>query len=86
MLRSVWFYLLAAAVVSTGGWFYYAHYQTTTYQAAPSAPTSNAPSGAEGQPKNADDELNKKRQEGIGSIKDLKPVPVEPNADRKPGK
>ncbi len=77
MFRSTWIYLLIVAAVGAGGWFYYSHQHTTVNQNTSATQTPNE--GAVVQPKQADDELNKKRQEGIGSIKNLKPIPIEPS-------
>jgi hypothetical protein len=78
MLRSAWISLLAIAVVGAGGWFYYVHQQVTLNQAITS--TTNEVSVPPTKP--SDDDLNKKRQEGIGSIKGLKPVPIAPSSDK----
>ena len=86
MLKRSWFYLLAIAVAGGGGWFYYTHYQTTLNQTIAPTPAPNSSPVIVVQPKQSDDELNKKRQEGIGSIKDLKPVPIEPSSDKNRGK
>jgi hypothetical protein len=78
MVRSAWISLLAIAVVGAGSWFYYVHQQTTLNQTITS--TTNELSVPPAKP--ADDDLNKKRQEGIGSIKGLKPVPIAPSSDK----
>jgi len=75
MLKNIWIYVLVVGALGAGGWFYYSHQQTTSSQAI--APTPPASQVIAVQPKESDDELNKKRQEGIGSIKNLKPVPIE---------
>ena len=78
MLRATWFYVLLAAVVGAGGWYYYVYHQSLVTQiSVPTAPGVSDPAASGIQ---TDEELNKKRQEGIGSIKDLKTVPIEPGA------
>jgi hypothetical protein len=71
MLRSVWFYVLAAVVVSTaGGWYLYEHQSTQVVMSG--EPAASAP-----MPTPLQDDLQKKRLESIGSIKDLKTVPLD---------
>jgi hypothetical protein len=82
MIKTSWFYLLAAFVVGGGSLFLYRHYQTTLNQTVVQAPTPSSTQVITAQPKQPDDDLNKKRQDGIGSIKSLKPVPIEPSSDK----
>jgi hypothetical protein len=74
MLKNIWVYVVVATIVGAGGWFYFAHHQTTINQ--PPAPATSQPIVV--QPNRSDDELARKRQEGIGSIKELRPVQIEP--------
>ncbi|CAG0983624.1 hypothetical protein BURK2_01986 [Burkholderiales bacterium] len=80
MLRSISFSILVVAVVGIGGWYYYAHQRTLITQTAPSNASQQPVVIA--LPKQSDDELKKKRQEGIGSIKDLKSVPLDPHEEK----
>ena len=76
MLRASWFYILIAAVVGAGGWYYYAHHQAVVIQVPTPPVTQDA--GSVVSSKQSDEDLNRKRKEGIGSIKDLKTVPIDP--------
>lgn len=82
MTTKLWIFILAAAVLGAGGYFYYSnHTSNTTINVTSPA---NSPAGGSPQPNKDDDaERNRKRQEGIGSIKDLKPVEI-PNGPAKP--
>lgn len=80
MLKTTWTYIalgLIAAVAGVGAFYYMT--QTTVEQhvpAAAAAPPPPAPKPAQ------DDDLKRKTLEGIGSIKKLKPVPLEPTPHR----
>lgn len=80
MLKSIWFYLIVAAVAGVGGWYFYSHQEVTVNQTVVPAAIPSAP--AVSPSKQSDDELNRRRKEGIGSIKDLKPVPIDPPPDK----
>jgi hypothetical protein len=84
MLKSIWFYLFIAAVMGAGGWYFYSHQQITVNQTITPAPASSQPIVVP--PNQSDEELNRKRQEGIGSIKNLKPVQIGPSLDKSNGK
>ncbi|MDM0058972.1 hypothetical protein [Variovorax fucosicus] len=82
MLKTTWIYLVLAVGVSAAGAaaYYYTREQTTVE--APAVPAIQAPaSPASGQPSN-DDEVKRKTLEGIGSIKKLQPVPLQPAPSR----
>jgi hypothetical protein len=72
-MKNVSYYVILAAVIAIGGWFYYVHRESFVTQIVevPSATSTNPTLPAQ-----QDDELAKKRQAGIGSVKDLKPVPL----------
>lgn len=69
-----WVVLVIAVTIVLGGGYYF--YQTTFNQtvvpavSVPEQPQTPAPQPA--------DDLNRRRQEGIGSIKNLKPVQIPP--------
>jgi len=79
MFKSTLFYVVAALVVGAGGYFIYTRYysQTTVNNYSEPVLVPAPASSAVGQGNSAD-ELNRRRQEGIGSIKDLKPVEIPP--------
>ena len=72
MVKTIWFYMIGALVLGTGGWYFYVAQQPAPIVVVtpPTPPAPPEPSKA------TDDELNKRRQEGIGSIRNLKPVPL----------
>jgi hypothetical protein len=72
-----WIVLAVSVTVVAGGGYYF--YQTTVQQTVTPivVPTPESPASQAG------DDLNKKRREGIGSIKDLKPVEI-PSSEQKP--
>lgn len=79
MLKSTWTYIaLGFIVAAAGGGAYYYITHTTIEHVPPSAaaPPSVAPSA----PQN--DDVKRKTLEGIGSIKNLKPVPLQPTQQR----
>ena len=79
MSRTSWLYVVLAIAVGAGGWFYVRHYAVTQlYVATPTQ--SSQPVAQPAQP--SDEELNRRRQQGIGSIKELRPVPLEPKERR----
>jgi hypothetical protein len=82
MTRNIWISVLAVAAVSAGGLFYYVRHESLVSQTSESERSSREVLVVE--PKPSDEELNKKRQEGIGSVRDLKPVPLgsASNADK----
>lgn len=80
MQKTVWLYVLIVVTAAAGGWIYFARQQATTQP-----PVSQPPASSETivvKPAPSDEDLNRKRLEGIGSIKDLRPVPIDPNSDR----
>jgi hypothetical protein len=85
MARTIWVSILAAALVAAGGWYYYVHYQASLIETTDARPTPEPTQAISVDPKQSDAELNRKRQEGIGSIKDLKPVPLEAGAAKGSG-
>jgi hypothetical protein len=74
MRRSVWLVILIAAVVGGGAFYYYERHYTLVREVTTPAPSTSPVIVV--QPSQSKDELNRKRVEGIGSIKDLKPVPL----------
>jgi hypothetical protein len=70
---------VSVTVVAAGGYYFY---QTTVQQ---TVTPIVVPNQLEPPASQAGDDLNKKRREGIGSIKDLKPVEI-PSSDQKPKK
>jgi hypothetical protein len=85
MTKTVWFYVFAIAALAAGGWYYYFEYRHTVVDV--SKPQAEAPNVVVVVPSNSsDEETNRKRQEGIGSIKDLKPVPIGPAPGKGDGK
>ena len=82
MLKTKWIYLVLAVGVSAAGAaaYYYTREQTTVE--TPAVPAIQAPaSPASGQTSN-DDEVKRRTLEGIGSIKKLQPVPLQPTPNR----
>ena len=82
MPKITWIYFVLAVGVSAAGAaaYYYTREQTTVE--APAAPAIQTPaSPASGQPSN-NDEVKRKTLEGIGSIKKLQPVPLQPAPNR----
>ena len=78
MLKITRIYLVIAVSVSAAGAAAYYYFREETTVEAPAAPATQAPaSPASGQPTN-DDEVKRKTLEGIGSIKKLQPVPLQP--------
>lgn len=80
MIKSIWTYVLLAALAGGAGWVYYVHQQTVVMVPAAAA------TSAEVVPPSNDADLNKKRQEGIGSIRSLKPVPLNSGSQPAPNK
>ncbi len=78
MQHRIWIYAFVMLVASAAGWYVYVHQQTAVTQTVAPTPPSNDVAVAP--PRPTDDELNRKRQAGIGSIKDLRPVPLAPDA------
>jgi hypothetical protein len=87
MMKSIWFYLLVGAVVVVGGYYVVNQYVTVNnhVQAPASQPSVSQPQVVN-PPVKDDAELNRKRQEGIGSIDKLKPVEIPPAPKRGDGK
>lgn len=84
MLKNAWFYIFAVMLLGAGGWYYYESQRTVLMapQTQPSAPVIIVQPA----PMQADPELNKRREEGIGSIRNLKPVPIPPAPTNSPHK
>jgi hypothetical protein len=80
MIKSVWLYAFAAVVVVGGGYYYYTRYHSETTVNNLSQPTAVPAPAAIGQGSSQDD-LTRKTLEGIGSVKNLKPVQIPPAAD-----
>lgn len=80
MLRNVWVYIAVVAVVSAGGWFYFVNHAPVTITESDTEPESTQSPAPPA--KQADEELARKRREGIGTIKDLKPVPIGQSGQR----
>ena len=72
MVTKIWLYVAGIAIAGAAGW-YVVHVQETTM---PVPAPSPSPLPAVAQPGVQDSDLNKRRQEGIGSIRNLKPVPL----------
>jgi len=74
-MKTLSFYaLLVAAVAGLGGWYFYVYRESLVTQVEePAKVAGPSPAAATSQ---RDDELAKRRQEGIGSIRDLKAVPL----------
>lgn len=84
MIKSVWLYAFAAVVVAGGGYYYYTRYHSETTVNNLSQPTAvPAPAAAsQGNSQgNSQDDLTRKTLEGIGSVKNLKPVQIPPAVD-----
>ncbi|PNG46136.1 hypothetical protein WDL1P3_00187 (plasmid) [Variovorax sp. WDL1] len=80
MFKSTWTYIALGFIVAAAGGaaYYYITHATIEKQAPPSAavPPSVAPAVPQ------DDDVKRKTLEGIGSIKNLKPVPLQPSPQR----
>jgi len=81
MFRSVWTYVFItiAVVAVAGGGYYVLHRQETVVLAVPT-PIQSAP--ADVQKSRDDEELAKKRREGIGTVTNLQPVELGPSLDQ----
>jgi len=73
MRRSAWL-LILIAVAGAGAFYYYERHYTLVREITTPAPSTSQVIVVPPSP--SKDELNRKRVEGIGSIKDLKPVPL----------
>jgi hypothetical protein len=80
MFRNVWLYIALVAAITTGGWFYVVHYAPTNDPKQNNQPEPSQ--GASASPNTTDEELARKRQEGIGTIKDLRSVPISGSGHR----
>lgn len=80
MFKSTWTYVALGLIVAAagGGAYYYITRATIEQQVPPSvsAPAPVAPSAPQ------DDDVKRKTLEGIGSIKNLTPVPLQPAPQR----
>ncbi|MBT2320795.1 hypothetical protein J7E62_00270, partial [Variovorax paradoxus] len=80
MLKSTWTYVALGFIVATAGSgaYYYITHTQVEQQVPPTAaaPPPVAPSAPQ------DNEAKRKSLEGIGSIKNLKPVPLQPAPQR----
>ena len=80
MFKTTWTYIALGFIVAAagGGAYYYITHATMEQHVPPSAATP--PSVAPTMPQ--DDDVKRKTLEGIGSIKNLKPVPLQPSPQR----
>ena len=75
-------FAVSVTVVAGGSYYYYTQHTTVNQLVVPPALIVEPPSVP---PSSSVDDLNRKRKEGIGSIRDLKPVEIPP-ANTKPHK
>lgn len=73
-MKTIWIYVLVAVALGAGGWLAVTHREAALVQ--PSAHSSGPIDQSDGKSANAAEDINKRRQEGIGSIKNLKPVEI----------
>jgi hypothetical protein len=74
MRTSTWLFVLVAVAACAGALYYYERHYTLVREVTTPAPSASPVIVV--QPSPSKDELNRKRVEGIGSVKDLKPVPL----------
>ena len=77
MLKATWIYVTIALVVIAGGGAYLYSRQVTSVEVTePSLPIQSPT--AVGAPSRDDEEIKRRTLEGIGSVKQLRPVPITP--------
>ena len=81
MQKSIWVYTtITLLAVAAGGAYFYSREVTSVQITEPSLPAQ--PSSASASPSPDDEATKRKTLEGIGSIKQLKPVPIAPTPSR----
>ena len=71
---------IAVLAVAAGGAYIYSRQVTSVQITEPSLPVQ--PSSATTSPSRDEEEIKRKTLEGIGSVKQLKPVPITPTPSR----
>jgi hypothetical protein len=74
MVKTSWILLAVVIAVAAGGGAYYVIHRQTTEAPVQMAPV--APSPPVTRPQAPHEDLTKKKLEGIGSTRELKPVPI----------
>ena len=81
MQKTTWIYTtIALLAVVAGGAYFYSREVTSVQITEPSLPVQ--PSSASAPPSRDEEEIKRKTLEGIGSVKQLKPVPIAPTPSR----
>jgi hypothetical protein len=83
MLKTIWTYAaIAVAVSGAGAAAYYFTHETQSMEGPVPVAEPARPTAAPTQSASNQEELKRKTLEGIGSIKKLKPVPLQPSQQR----
>jgi len=84
MLKTTWAYVAIAVALSGAGAaaYYFAHETKIVQPNGPTAEPAGAAATAPANSTSSDDDVKRKTLEGIGSIKKLKPVPLQPSQQR----